>query len=161
MSFSKNLVVEAGAGNYLKTPPGTTKVRIVSEAVKFWKDFDTKTQYLTEEGAKANPNAKPRYAMWVIDRADGVIKMWECSGGMVRDLQALSENPEYAFDGEFPYDVIITRVGTTQNDTRYSVQAARQNTALTADEAKAVAAQQSMTMFLREDAEDKAEVAPF
>ena len=155
MAFAKNVVIEAGSGNFLKTPPGQTKVRIVSEVVKMWKDFDGKKLYLTEDGAKTNPEAKVRYAMWVIDRADNEIKMWECSGGIIKDIQALSENTEYSFDGLPPYDLIINRVGTTQQDTRYSLTPARQNTVLTEFEAKAVAAQQALILFLRETAEDK------
>src|SRR3990167_6395939 len=115
----KDLVVSSGGGNYLKTPPCATKVRIVSGAVKFWKDFDGKKQYLTEEAAKINPNVKIRYSMWVIDREDGVLKVWECSAPIVRDIVALANNPEYAFEDLPPYDIIINRVGTTQNDTRY------------------------------------------
>ncbi len=157
----KDLVVDAGSSNYLRTLPGSTKVRIVSEPVKFWKDFDGKKQYLTEVAAKTNPEAKTRYSMWVIDRADGTTKVWECSAGMVKDLVALANNPEYAFDLLPPYDVVINRAGSTLNDTRYTVTPARTNTALTAEETAAVAALQNMTMFLREDAEDKNEVAPF
>lgn len=161
MAFSKNTVVEAGSGAYLKLNPGQTKVRIVSDVTKFWKDFDGKKLYLTEEASKTNPEAKVRYSMWVIDRADGICKMWECSGGMVRDLQNLAENPEYAFDGAFPYDIIITRVGSTINDTRYTVSPARQNTALTEEEAKMVAELENMTQFLRKEAADAGQVAPF
>lgn len=161
MAFSKNTSVDAGSNNYLKVPPGQTKVRIVSDVVKFWKDFDGKKLYLTEEAAKANPEAKPRYSMWVIDRADGACKIYECSGGMVKDLQNLAENPEYAFDGAFPYDVIITRVGTTINDTRYTVAPARQNTALTEAETKMVNELENLTQFLRKEAVDASAVAPF
>lgn len=161
MSFSKNVVVESGSGSYLKTPPGQTKIRIVSDAVMFYKDFDNKLQYMGKEAASKNPSAKPRYAMWVIDRGDGVIKMWECSGGMVKDIQNLAENPEYAFDGLPPYDVIINRVGTTINDTRYTVTPARTNVALTPEEQKAVDAVGSLFMELDKDAEDKGVRAPF
>ena len=161
MSFSKELVVESGGGNYLKLPVGATKVRVVSDAVRFFKDFDGKKQYVTEEGAKTNPDAKVRYSMYVIDRADNTIKVWECSGAMIRDLQGLSTNPEFAFEDEFPYDIIITRVGSTLQDTRYTVGAARQNTALTEDEVKSIAELETMEMFLRGEAEDKDQVAPF
>jgi hypothetical protein len=161
MAFSKNVVVEAGSGNYLKLNPGQTKVRIVSDVTKFWKDFDGKKLYLTEEAAKTNPEAKARYAMWTIDRADGACKILECSGAMVRDLQNLADNPEYAFDGAFPYDVIITRVGTTINDTRYTVAPARQNTVLTEKEAQEVAGLENLTQFFRKEAEDASAVSPF
>ena len=161
MGFSKDTSVEAGSGTFLKLPVGQTKIRIVSDVTKFWKDFDNKKLYLTPEAAKTNTEAKVRYAMWVIDRADGICKIWECSGGMVRDLQNLAENPEYAFDGAFPYDVIITRVGSTINDTRYTVAPARQNTALTEEESKTVAALESLTQFFRKEAEDADQVAPF
>lgn len=158
----KDLTVDAGSGNYLKTPPGTTKVRLVSLPVKFWKDFEGKKSYVTEEGAKANPEAKTRYSMWVIDRADGQCKIWECSAGIVKDIVALANNPEYAFDGDVPpYDIIINRVGSTLQDTRYTVTPARQNTALTAEETEAIKALEPMKLFLRGDAEDKANVPSF
>lgn len=160
MGYSKDLVVKSGSGNYLKTPPGQTKVRVVSDIVEFWKDFDGKKLYLTEEAAKANPEAKLRYANYVIDRADGLVKVWEFSGGMSKDLQALSENPEYKFEGQFPYDVIVNRVGSTINDTRYTVTPARQNTVLTEAEI-AETKDLNLKMFLREIAEDKNTVAPF
>ena len=154
----KDLVVSSGGGNYLKTPPGATKVRIVSGAVKFWKDFDGKKQYLTEEAAKINPNVKIRYSMWVIDREDGVLKVWECSAPIVRDIVALANNPEYAFEDLPPYDIIINRVGTTQNDTRYTLTPARQNTALTEIEVEEIKKLKKIEMFLREDAEDSGEI---
>lgn len=155
MGFSKDLVVASGSGNYLKTPPGQTRVRIVSDAVRFFKDFENKQQYMTEELAKTNPLAKPRYAMWVIDRADGQVKMWETSGGMIKDLQNLSENPDYAYDTPLmPYDIVINRVGTTQNDTRYTITAARQNTALTAEEVALIESTEPMAMFLQADSEE-------
>lgn len=161
MSYSANLKVDAGSNVYLKTPPGSTKVRVVSDIIPIWKDFDGKKNYLTEEGAKSNSNAKPRYCVWTIDRADGLVKMWEFSGGMARDLQALSENPEYAFSGSFPYDIIISRIGTTQLDTRYTVGAARENTELTAEEIKKINDMGFLLDFLKKDAEDASEAVPF
>lgn len=155
MGFSKDLVVASGSGNYLKTPPGQTRVRIVSDAVKFIKNFDEKKIYMTEEGAKSDIDAKVRYAMWVIDRADGQIKMWETSGGMVKDLQNLSENPDYAYETPLmPYDIVINRVGTTQNDTRYTITAARQNTALTAEEVALIESTEPIAMFLQASSEE-------
>ena len=151
----KDLVVDAGSGNYLKTPVGTTKVRIVSEPVKFWKDFDGKKQYVTEEGAKANPEAKVRYSMWVIDRGDGKIKVWECSGGVVKDIVSLANNPEYAFDALPPFDLLINRVGSTLQETRYTLTPARANTALTDEENVQISVLEPMDRFLNAEAEDK------
>lgn len=156
MSSIKDLDVGAGSEYFLKTPPGTTKIRLVSSPIRIWKDFDSKKLYLTEDGAKTNPEAKLRWACWAIDRADGQTKLWETSSGVIRDIVALANNPEYTFEGDLmPYDLLINRVGTTLNDTRYSVSPARQNVPLTEIETKTVEAQQALILFLRESAEDR------
>ena len=158
----KDLEVSSGGNDFIKTPVGETRIRIVSDAELFWKNFDTKNTYLTKEAAMKDDKAKPAYAVWAIDRADGnKIKIWNFAGSVARDLKALANHSEYGFDGMFPYDIIVNRVGSTQLDTRYSITPSRQNTALTEAEAKEVAALQPMRMKLREDAEDASDVAPF
>lgn len=151
-----DLIVDGGGNSYLKTPVGATKFRLLSIPEKFFKDFEGKRQYVTEEGAKSNPEAKIRWSSWVIDRADGVIKKWETSSGVVRDIIALANNPEYAFTETPPYDMIITRVGTTMNDTRYTITPARANTEITAVERLEIEKLVPMATVLKEDAEDKA-----
>lgn len=160
----KDLDVSAGGGEYLKLEVGATKVRVVSLPVKFWEHFDSKQRFLTEAGAATNPKAKPRYCMWAIERkADGKDRIvpWFCGVGIVKDIKALSINTEYAFDDLPPYDIIVNRVGTTAEDTRYTLTPARQNTELTAEEKASVEALQPILMFLRDGAVDASEIAPF
>jgi len=163
MSF-KDLELGGDGGMYYRLQDGENKVRIVGEPIPTWTSFNrvekTAKKYLTKEAAEKDKEAKLRYAMWVIDRADGKIKVAELGVMIMKGLKTLATASETAFDGLPPFDIIITKSGAGM-ETDYTVMAARSNTALTPAEVAEIAAQPSILMQLREEAEDKDQVAPF
>lgn len=72
-----------------------------------------------------------KFAINVIDRADGQVKILDKGLAVFRELKKFQDNPEY---GDLRnYDITITRTGEGLN-TEYSVVPARQNTDLTEEE---------------------------
>ena len=158
----KNVEVGSATSFFLKLKDGENRIRIVSEEVPVWTSFNrvegTAKKYITEEGAKRDPEAKKRFAMWVVDRSDpSVLKLAEFGTQIMSGLKTIANASETSFDGLPPFDVIITRTGAGM-DTSYLVQASRQNTELTDVEKKMVADQESVLDFLKQDAEDSGEV---
>jgi hypothetical protein len=158
-----DLEVGSNGGKFIKLVEGANKLRIVSAPISYWKNLehDPKLTYLTKEAAAKDKDAKLRFMCWAIDRADNAIKKLDFTGSIAGQIKALIQDPEYAFEGAlFPYDITINRAGSGL-ETRYTVTAARQNTALTDVEQAAVALLQDMRMEMRNEAEDGDQVAPF
>lgn len=126
MSF-KTLKVSSGNSIYLKLEEGTSRIRIVSEPIEIWTIFNraekTAKKYLDEELLQNDVNAKDarkRFAMWVIDRKDGEMRMAEVGQTIANALQVLANDPDYGFDTIPPYDIKITKSGSGL-DTEYTV----------------------------------------
>jgi len=68
-----------------------------------------------------------RYAVNVLDKADGKVKLWEFGRRVKVAIQTIAE--DYGNPNE--YDLIITRKGTNANDTVYTVIPAREAKPLT------------------------------
>ena len=129
-----------GDTNYLKLKVGDNKVRIVSEfakRVQHFKQGDCIGEGCPNcVGEDSNPSAQ--YICWVIDRTDSVIKLAQFGMGIMKMLKALSVNPQYKFDIVPPFDITINRVGTTKEDTKYTLLPDRADTPLTATENEAI-----------------------
>lgn len=141
----KATVLHSVAGNssktsYMKFETGDNVIRVVSVPVRHdtYKKGDGK-KFFSEEAVPEGVNVKPTktFFMWVIDRKDGAIKLLECGVMVARQLEALSENPQYKFDTIPPYDITVNSQGKG-TDTRYTLTPHRNDTALTEDEQKAV-----------------------
>lgn len=112
---------------YLKLKEGTTRVRVISEPTLMWVSFgkdatgkNTAKKYLDEAIARTDPKAKKKFALWVIDREDGKVKLAEFGASIIIQLQTLANDADYGFDSLPPYDVKITRVGGGM-ETKYTV----------------------------------------
>jgi hypothetical protein len=138
-----------GGGGWFKPEVGDNRVRIISEFVDYGNHFDASAKKsiictgsdtcpicLAAIKAGTYQDNKPgvQFLGYVIDRKDKAIKLYRMGWGVFNEINELSVKADYAFDKIPPYDIIINRVGTGKNDTRYKVIAARQNTALTEDE---------------------------
>lgn len=90
--------------------------------------------FLRDHGYKKQPwgKVKQKFAIHVLDRATGEVKLLDKTKGVFEQLKKFAMNPEY---GDLRnYDITITRKGTGWMDTEYTVTPARSNTPLTADE---------------------------
>ena len=154
-----------GNSKWWKAKDGANKVRIVSDVFPFWKAFDRENkssrQYVTENGAKADKEAKRRFAVYILNRDEGsALQVAEFGPTVMKQIYDLSINPDYKFEGLPPYDHTITRTGAGM-DTEYSVVAARSNTELTAEEQALVAAAEPLYKGFVENAEDGDMFVPF
>lgn len=123
MSF-KTVDLDKVSDKFFKIAEGQNKIRVISEPVPLWVSFDKETKkakkYLDEGIAKTDLQAKKRYCMWVIDRADGKVKMAEFGTSVMRQIQILALDDDYGFDSIPPYDLKITRAGGGM-ETKYTV----------------------------------------
>jgi hypothetical protein len=108
--------------NYMKLIEGTIKFRVVSEPIFGW-------EYWTEENKPVrlheNPQTKPKdvrlekdgsynvkhfWAFKVIDREDGMVKIFEITqNGIKRDIESLIKDADWGDPQE--YDIKITGTG--------------------------------------------------
>ncbi len=87
-----------------------------------------------EEGSRLNK----KWQTWVLDRADGQIKMYFMPYTVAKEIRAYMENPDYTFSGfPMPYDITITVKNAGTFEAEYSVLPARKETPLTGDETAA------------------------
>ena len=123
---------------YFKAKDGQNKVRIISEETAVWTQFNKETnkalKFLDEatvkEHLKTLPDnkdkgiqTKKQYAFWVIDRADGKVKIMEAGAMIMSQIQSLAKDEDYGFDTLPNYDIKIGKTGTgleTQYDVRNS-----------------------------------------
>lgn len=154
-----------GNSKWWKPKDGANKVRIVSDVLQFWKAFDSSSKssrvYLTEAGAKADKDAKKRYAVYLLNRDDGnALQIAEFGPIIMKAIYDLSMSEEYKFEGLPPYDHTITKTGAGM-DTEYSVIAARGNTELTAEEKAEIEKAEPLYKGFQENAEDGDAYIPF
>ncbi len=157
MSSWDNIDTGSGSSNFFKLVEGPNRCRIVGAPLRVWKSFEgVKPMYLTENAAKADSTAQVRVSVYVIDRADGKIKVAEFGASVVAQLKALLQNPDYSFEGTdiYPYDVTINREGTGKDNTRYTVIPSPKLVPLTLEETNEVAGLTPLGKVLAEKAVD-------
>ena len=125
MSSIKDISLGSDNSIYLKLVEGITRIRICSEIIPIWTEFDRAnkkaTKYLSEELAAEHPEAKKRYGFWCIDRTDGKIRMAEMGISVMKQIQTLALDPDYNVESDiFPYDVKVLKEGSGM-ETSYSV----------------------------------------
>ena len=152
MKFSDIPKSKGGGADFLTLSSGNNKLRIVSEAVerpRFWsQEYKNNFDYVPalDDAFLAAYNAnheapirvKNNYVVYVIDRADGEIKILEIGKTITDQLRELSVSEDYKFDDVPPYDMTIKKEGEKMS-TKYTVMAARDNTELTDEEKEKVA----------------------
>lgn len=158
MSY-KNVDVGSDGGAYYKLQDGVNRCRIVSDTLEVWTSFDeenkTATKFLDPKMAQAfnakqtddRKTAKKRFALWVIDRADGKTKLAEVAPSIMGQIVELANDKDYEFDVIPPYDIKITKTGMGLQ-TRYSVLPAPASV-LTAEETAHIATLQTVLDFMR------------
>ena len=120
------------AGQYMKLKTGENKIRIVSEVEAFGKHYDRENKKITicigkDKGCtECEKGNKPRvqWLLWVIDRADGKIKLLEVGYSIILQISKLAQTKDYEFDIMPSYDMIIIKEGEGL-DTEYTVIPAR------------------------------------
>lgn len=129
MSSSRN--------DYLTLHEGNNKMRILSPAVGISQHFMGKGKrpelcVSIDQGCPYHVDplmaARAKWAMWVIDYEDQKVKIARLSYTIVRAIQGLQENPEYAFTSlPMPYDIIINAVNAGTKEVKYTITPARKN----------------------------------
>ena len=119
---------------FLKLEEGQNIVRIVSDFIIRQVTFKT-------------GSTSTKYSCWVINRKNGHLIMADFGASIIKQLKALSESPEYAFDQLPGYDITITRLGTGM-DTEYTVTPARKDTPLTDEEKSLIELAGSLQTFI-------------
>lgn len=154
MKWNDQNLIPPTSGGYLKLKQGENKIRIVSEAEVFGKHFKNKKSTiclgkeicdLCIEGDKP----KPSWLMWVIDRADGEIKMLEAGYQIISQVQKMAQSSEYGFEGLPSYDIIIQKEGEGL-DTEYIATPARKDSDLTEEEKEDISALKSPSEIVEE-----------
>jgi len=135
MKFSEiSEAVASTDGKYLKLKEGENPVRIVSEPIQVWKVYAGKdTRTITDPAAEKPKDAKMVFAMYVIDRKDGQVKIAEFGRTIMKQIADLRSSKEYAFEELPPYDMTIQKGGSGM-ETVYKVYPARMNSQISPEE---------------------------
>lgn len=105
-------------GGFFKPQEGKNQVRFISEIESFtqYKTKESKKKFYNKESfGNVDPNTiKPTtsYAVWVVDRADGLVKFFTFGPMIFKQVFAISTDPETAFDDLPNYDFKITMTKT-------------------------------------------------
>lgn len=123
--FTEALKDGLGAGEKFKLAEGENQVRVLSEP------------RMVESTFKGNLNRK--WLAWIIERKDGVTKLFYMPKTIVSHLADIESMKFYAFDApRMPYDVIIKAKHAGTIDAEYTVIASPKQEPLTADELEQV-----------------------
>jgi len=133
------------ADGWFRFQDGENKIRIVSGFEPLGKHFDAKTKKSTvcvgkDKGCvfhEGDTRTPVKYLTWIIDRADGEIKIAELPYTVIKALSELRVTDEYTFEGTPPYDITVKKKGEGL-ETEYAVMPARKNTELTNEEKEAI-----------------------
>lgn len=112
---------ETEGGSTFKFKEGANPMRVLSKTIRHVSAY--------------KGNITTKYLAYILDRADGKIKIAFLPYTILKMLGDLQSNPEYAFDQvPMPYDITITATGAGTKEVNYSIVPARNNTALTVEE---------------------------
>lgn len=124
---------------YFKVKEGQNTIRIVDEPKKFLSRFK---QGICYEGAPycqmdsldEGESLTLRYKTWIIDRKDGVMKIYDMPNTVAKALKTFKDDPDYSFDGfPMPYDITITAENAGTKEVKYTV-LPRKESSLTPEE---------------------------
>jgi len=159
MNAWNDLDTTVGANKYMKLIVGDNKIRLISEPVLTYKHFDNEAGitevYLTKEASASRSKIARRFIMYVLDRADGIIKQAEFGVQIMDQLKGIAMDAEYGVtEPVWPRDITINRKGTTMNDTEYFVKPSPSAVGLTVTEAALVAGLEPLLDVIKKDAMD-------
>jgi hypothetical protein len=119
--FTDALKDGLGSGEKFKLTDGENQIRILSEPK------------MIETTFKGNLNRK--WLTWVIDRKDGVMKLFYMPKTILKAIADYENNSFYKFDGTpMPYDIVIKAAHAGTIDAEYTVIASPKREELTAEE---------------------------
>ena len=125
-------------GDYFRLALGENKVRVLTEPEKIaihYSPAERRSFLCTGDVCPHCKAKRPshRIMLYVLDRADGKVKLAELPWSVFTALGELANTSEYAFKDIPPYDIIIMKSGEGL-DTTYTVQAGRNESSLTAEQ---------------------------
>lgn len=129
-----------GGSDFWKPADGQNKLRIlvtpeiVVSRYKFGVCYDG-AEYCKKENLGPKDTLSYKWLTWIIDRADGKLKLYSMPFLVAKALTALKTNDEYGFvEFPMPYDITLDVKGAGTKEVVYSVLPARKETALTEEE---------------------------
>ena len=131
-------------GDWMDLKEGDNKIRIVSEFKDYGSHFMGKgipsLVCIGKEDCQAckkEDNPKVQFLGWVLDRADGEVKLLRAGYQIFSLLGQLAESEEYGFDVIPKYDITINKTGEGLQ-TKYNVLPGREEKDLTNEESEKV-----------------------
>lgn len=116
----------SGGGDYYKLKEGDNRFRLVSECLPHNGTYNGQRNF--------------KWLCYVIDRRDGKLKLFFMAHTIYKHLEALQQNPDYAFsDVPMPYDVTVQAKGAGTKEVEYTLIPARKESSLTVGEHDAIA----------------------
>ena len=147
--------MNATSGMFLRVKDGENRIRVVTEPLKIWKSFDKATKtakvYVTEAGAAKDPEAKPRWMMYVINRDGNQLQVAEFGTQVMNQFLDIATSTE-GFENvdALMFDFILIKKGQLM-ETEYTLQASRKETALTEEERIMLVKAKSIQEILQND----------
>lgn len=115
--------IPKGPSSYTKFDPGTHKLRILTAPLMGWVSWKDKKPVRYAMAARPEPAPKDLKHFWaviVFNHNTKQIEILELTQKALQTtLKDLNKNPDWG--APYGYDVTVTRVGTTINDTEYSL----------------------------------------
>lgn len=148
----------SGKSDFFDLVQGDNKLRIVSHFAQRYSHFENRkylgpcTQQDSCPHCVAGNKPSVKFLCHIIDRKDGVLKVAQFGPAILKQLQSLSKDPQYAFTVVPSWDCNIKKAGQGL-ETEYVVLADRMDTPLTEEETKAIALLKNPQMIV--DAMDK------
>jgi hypothetical protein len=107
-----------GSGDYFKLQEGDDKIRLMSECLEHPGEYQGKPTF--------------KWLCYVLDRRDGRIKPFFMAHTIYKQIEALQQDSDYAFDEvPMPYDITIKAKNAGKKEVEYAVIADRQNNPVT------------------------------
>ena len=124
---------------HIKMKEGRNLVRVLHKPKLFRSHWINSVQRsvncdTTCEICATGDKGKLAYMVNIIDRADGILKLWKLSLTLKQAIETIGDD----YGDPINYDLIIVRKGTGFNDTKYTPLPTRESNALTEEEKKLV-----------------------
>lgn len=115
------------SSDWFKFKEGQNKIRVLSQGKVLSEHFKLGVCYGMEKGCPFHTSeyekspARPKWLMWIIDRADNKIKLAKMPYKIVKAIADLQTNEDYSFDEiPMPYDITITATKAGTKEVEYS-----------------------------------------
>ena len=107
----------ASGGGWFKTKEGANSIRVLCEPEVIFEDYKMGICY-----TGCNFKGSPKYLTYVLDRADGAVKLYKLPYGIFQSMAVFEKDEDTKFEGfPMPYDLKIHAVGAGTKDVKYTV----------------------------------------